>query len=154
MNIQALIVAGKGGHQTQAKKLFMLLQNDGYNVSCLFEDNRCLATVSDRSKDHSVFHPDIILRLFVSLFFALALIIKISVMSTNTKFIFFGPLNNLPLMFLCRIFRCDCIFIESWSRFAHHSKTYKLAKFLRFKLCVQNENLFVNGQNFFVGRLG
>lgn len=154
MNAQVLIIAGKGGHQTQAKKLFKLLHDDGCNVSCLFEDSRCLATVSDRSKDHSVFHLDIILRLFVSTFFALALIIRLSLISNSTKFIFFGPLNNLPLMLLCKIFRRDCTFIESWSRFAEHSKTYKLARFLRFKLCVQNKNLFVNGQNFSVGRLG
>lgn len=149
-----LIFAGKGGHEAQARRLQSLMLSNGIDTHLMVEDGGLLANVSDFSKNHSNFHPRI---LFSLLFYLIKFYFKFNRDKYPVRevvIIFLGPLNNVPPMFLCRYFGYRCIFIESWSRFQNFSQTYKFARILKFRLFVQNESLFRNGENLFVGRLG
>ncbi|MFH0255806.1 PssD/Cps14F family polysaccharide biosynthesis glycosyltransferase [Vibrio rumoiensis] len=140
-----LVVFGKGGHETQAKRFLRLSNEENFDLNYIFvTDSDSFIKMNDktfqakevRSKNESKY-LSFILSTINNFFKACRL-----VHSLNTKgMISFGPGLVVPYALVCKVFGKKVVHIETWSRFTSKSLTGRIMYLLSDEFYIQNLEL-------------
>lgn len=140
-----VIVAGRGGHLVQAKRLNSLLESANVKSIVVCPDPK-LSLVEYSSKE----------KYSLMWFFELFKSFRWSadnIHRGNDKIVSFGPLFSVPFIIYGYLMKVEVIHIESWSRFTKISLTGRFALFIGVEVFAQNEELAKAYDLICVGRL-
>ncbi|WP_445775278.1 hypothetical protein [Shewanella sp.] len=164
---RVIIVAGMGGHFSQAQRFFNAIQDlsDLEVVYWITEEAIVGALTPLRTKNNNIVPflalPRLVEYERVNLFivgrnlFRIFKILFKTEMPKSDLIISFGPAFSFPtVIYLKMMKRTEVIHFESWSRFKLESNTTKILRYLGFRICAQNlSQMRKYGKFFYFGRL-
>lgn len=138
-----IIVAGEGGHLTQAKRLLMSLELD---EDVLHITDNCHAVLNNVT-DSVIIEPlrgkygVNVLSSFTSIFSNFITIYSVFKKNLVSRVVSTGPGISISVAIIAKLFKTEVIHIETWSRFKSKSITGRVMYFLADIFIVQHKSL-------------